>query len=280
MEIARDLAAMKTILAARRAASERIVLVPTMGNLHAGHLALVRRARDAGDCVVATIFVNPFQFGEDEDYDSYPRTLDPDLRQLEAFDCDLVFIPAIEEIYPRDLDCVTRIEVPELGNILCGQHRPGFFRGVATVVNILFNMVRPDAAVFGEKDYQQLLVIRRMVQDLRMDVEILMVETIREPDGLAMSSRNSYLTPEERRQAPILYQALDQARRELRQGHRDFRAIGARGIETLQSAGFRPEYFAVRRADDLGLPDADDRALRVLAAAWLGKARLIDNVAV
>lgn len=280
MEIARDLGGMKSMLGDRRAAGDRIVLVPTMGNLHAGHLALVRRARDAGDCVVATIFVNPFQFGENEDFDSYPRTLGPDLVQLEELDCDLVFIPAIEEIYPRSLDRVTRVEVPELGNILCGQHRPGFFRGVATVVNILFNMVRPDAAVFGEKDYQQLLVIRRMVEDLQMDVDILMVETIREPDGLAMSSRNAYLTPEERRQAPALYKALNQARGELKAGQRDFAALGARGIEALRDAGFRPEYFAVRRAEDLAPPGAGDEAMRVLAAAWLGKARLIDNVAV
>lgn len=274
----RDLAGLKRTLAGRRAAGDRIVLVPTMGNLHEGHLALVRRAREWGEYVVATIFVNPFQFGENEDFDEYPRTLDPDLQQLKALDCDLVFIPEICDIYPRGTAQSTRVEVPQLGSILCGQKRPGFFRGVATVVNILFNMAHPDAAVFGEKDYQQLLVIRRMVEDLRMDIEILMVETIREPDGLAMSSRNSYLTPEERDRAPALYRALDAARRELRGGDRGYHAIGMRGIEALQKAGFRPEYFAVRRAEDLGAPGPGDADLRVLAAAWLGKARLIDNV--
>jgi pantoate--beta-alanine ligase len=227
-----------------------------------------------------TIFVNPLQFGPNEDFESYPRTRERDLQQLQSFGCDLVFIPSAAEIYPRGPERITRVEVPELGAILCGQHRPGFFRGIATAVNILFNMVNPDAAVFGEKDYQQLLVIRRMVRDLHMDIEILMVETIREPDGLAMSSRNSYLTPEERKQAPTLYRSLDEARRAVREGNRDFHAIGRRGIEMLQAAGFRPEYFAIRRAEDLEMPRPEDSALRILAGAWLGKARLIDNVAV
>ncbi|MDH3412131.1 MAG: pantoate--beta-alanine ligase, partial [Gammaproteobacteria bacterium] len=165
-------------------------------------------------------------------------------------------------------------------SILCGQQRPGFFRGVATVVNILFNLVRPHAAVFGEKDYQQLLVIRRMVEDLRMGIEILSVQTVREPDGLAMSSRNNYLTPAERAQAPKLYQALEKARDQLRGGDRDFNSVEMRGNEALRAAGLKPDYFAVRRALDLGAPRPDDDPLRVLAAAWLGKARLIDNVAV
>lgn len=280
MEILADLAGLDGTLARRRTSGDRLVLAPTMGNLHDGHLSLIRTARDAGDCVVATIFVNPFQFGENEDFDNYPRTLEPDLQRLEAFGCDVVFVPKIEVIYPRGPEHVTRVEVPELGSILCGRQRPGFFRGVATVVNILFNMVRPHAAVFGEKDYQQLLVIRRMVEDLRMGIKILSVETVREPDGLAVSSRNSYLTPAERAQAPTLYQALVKARGELRSGERDFNAVSARGMEMLRSAGFKPDYFIVRRALDLGLPQRGDVELRILAAAWLGKARLIDNVAV
>lgn len=280
METVADPAELNGTLAERRSAGNRIVLVPTMGNLHRGHLSLVRRARASGDYVVASIFVNPFQFGENEDFDSYPRTLGPDLRQLEALHCDLVFIPKLKEIYPRGPEQVTRVEVPELSSILCGQQRPGFFRGVATVVNILFNLVRPHAAVFGEKDYQQLLVIRRMVEDLRMGIEILSVETVREPDGLAMSSRNNYLTPAEREQAPKLYQALDEARDRLRGGEGDFNTVETRGNQALRAAGFKPDYFAVRRALDLGAPRPDHEPLRVLAAAWLGKARLIDNVAV
>ena len=275
-----DLAALTASLADSRSEGARIVLVPTMGNLHEAHLALIRRARDVGDYVVATLFVNPLQFGPNEDFESYPRTMERDLQQLQSFGCDLVFMPRAAEIYPRGPEHITRVEVPELGAILCGQQRPGFFRGVATVVNILFNMVKPHAAVFGEKDYQQLLVIRQMVRDLHMDIEILMVETIREPDGLAMSSRNNYLTPEERKQAAVLYKTLDEARRAVRQGDRDFHAIGTRGIEALGAAGFRPEYFAIRRAEDLQMPRPEDSELRILAGAWLGQARLIDNVAV
>ena len=280
MDTVSELDGLRAVLSQHRAAGERIVLVPTMGNLHEGHLALVKRARQAGDCVVASMFVNPFQFGENEDFGDYPRTLESDLKALEDYQCDLVFTPSEKMIYPQGPDRVTRVEVPELGSILCGQQRPGFFRGVATVVNILFNMVEPHAAVFGEKDYQQLLVIRRMIRDLHMDIDIMMVETIREPDGLAMSSRNNYLTPEQRKQASRLYKALDEARKSARQGDRDFYAIGMRGIDALQAAGFRPEYFAIRRADDLMIPEPEDNELRVLAAAWLGAARLIDNVAV
>lgn len=279
METVADLAELDSALAKRRAAADRIVLVPTMGNLHNGHLSLLRTARDAGDFVVASIFVNPFQFGENEDFDSYPRTLEPDLQRLKAMGCDLVFIPKIKDVYPRGPERATRIEVPELGSILCGQQRPDFFRGVATVVNILFNMVRPDAAVFGEKDYQQLLVIRRMVEDLRMNIEILVGETVREPDGLAMSSRNAYLTPSERKLAPLLYRQLTSARETLRAGERNYQALCAAARNALRSAGFEPDYFEVRRAEDLGVPQNADDALRILAAAWLGKARLIDNVA-
>ena len=275
-----DLAALRASLADSRSGGARIVLVPTMGNLHEAHLALVRRARDAGDYVVATVFVNPFQFGPTEDFESYPRTTERDLQQLQSFGCDLVFMPSAAAIYPHGPEHITRVEVPELGAILCGQQRPGFFRGVATVVNILFNMVKPHAAVFGEKDYQQLLVIRQMVRDLHMDIEILMVETIREPDGLAMSSRNNYLTPDERKQAAALYKTLDDARRAVRQGDHDYQAIGTRSIEALGIAGFRPEYFAIRRAEDLQMPRPEDTELRILAGAWLGQARLIDNVAV
>ncbi len=280
METVTELTALRSALAERRASGDRIVLVPTMGNLHDGHLSLLRTARESGDYVVATIFVNPFQFGENEDFDSYPRTLEPDLDRLKAMRCDLVFIPQAKDVYPRGAEHATRVDVPDLSSILCGQARPGFFRGVATVVNILFNMVRPDAAVFGEKDYQQLLVIRRMVEDLRMTIKILVGETVRESDGLAMSSRNSYLTPEERERAPMIYQQLQKARSEIGAGERNFDAVCARALEALRAAGFKPDYFEVRRAEDLRPPQTGDEALRILVAAWLGKARLIDNVAV
>ena len=280
MEVVTDLVALDDALAGRRAAGERIVLVPTMGNLHDGHLSLLKKARDSGDFVVATIFVNPFQFGENEDFDSYPRTLEPDLERLKAMHCDLVFIPKGSDVYPRGPEQATRVEVPGLSSILCGQFRPGFFRGVSTVVNILFNMVRPDAAVFGEKDYQQLLVIRQMVSDLRMTVKILVGETVRESDGLAMSSRNGYLTKAERELAPMIFRQLNTARAEIRAGDRDFEAVSARALKALRRAGFKPDYFEIRLAEDLSLPKGGDEALRILAAAWLGKARLIDNVAV
>lgn len=280
MKTVADLAGLDSALAGRRSAGDRIVLVPTMGNLHDGHLSLLRTARDSGDYVVATIFVNPFQFGENEDFDSYPRTLEPDLQRLESMDCDLVFVPMIKDVYPRGAEHATRVEVPGLSSILCGRQRPGFFRGVATVVNILFNMVRPDAAVFGEKDYQQLLVIRRMVEDLRMTIEILVGETVREPDGLAMSSRNSYLTPAERKLAPMIHQQLQKVRGEIRAGERDFDLICTRASDTLKASGFKPDYFEVRRAEDLAAAETPEEELRILAAAWLGKARLIDNVAV
>jgi pantoate--beta-alanine ligase len=280
MRTVADLTGLDNALAGRRAAGDRIVLVPTMGNIHDGHLSLLRKARDSADYVVATIFVNPFQFGENEDFHGYPRTLDPDLQRLEAMACDLVFIPKDEDVYPRGAEQATRVEVPGLGSILCGRHRPGFFRGVATVVNILFNMVRPDAAVFGEKDYQQLLVIRRMVEDLRMRIEILVGETVREPDGLAMSSRNAYLTLGQRKLAPMIYGQLEKVRGMLLAGERDYEGVCAGARETLRSAGFQPDYMEVRRAADLGVPESEDDELRILAAAWLGKARLIDNVAV
>ncbi len=279
METAAELAQMNSALTGRRAAGDRIVLVPTMGNLHHGHLSLLRKARDYGDYVVATIFVNPFQFGENEDFDSYPRTLKTDLQRLEAMGCDLVFVPKIKDVYPRGPEHATQIEVPDLSSILCGQQRPGFFRGVATVVNILFNMVRPDAAVFGEKDYQQLLVIRRMVDDLHMTIEILVGETVRERDGLAMSSRNNYLTPAERELAPMIFKQLQKVRAELRAGEGDFKAVCKRATDALEAAGFKPDYFEVRRAQDLNIPTSIDDELRILAAAWLGKARLIDNLA-
>jgi pantoate--beta-alanine ligase len=262
-----------------RRADQRIALVPTMGNLHAGHLDLVRRARELADRTVVSIFVNPMQFGPKEDFAAYPRTLDGDRQKLEQAGTDLVFAPTVKEVYPHGQARQTRVEVPEVSEILCGASRPGHFVGVATVVCKLFNMVQPDLAVFGEKDFQQLLVIRRMTRDLCLPLEIVGAPTVREADGLAMSSRNGYLNGEERALAPRLYAILQQAAQALRDGAA-LDAVEAEGTRALERAGFEPDYFTVRRPDDLGEPGEGDRDLVILAAAQLGPARLIDNLRV
>ena len=263
-----------------KAAGERIALVPTMGNLHAGHLRLVTRARDLADRVVVTLFVNPMQFSLGEDLDAYPRTPKADSAGLEAIGTDLLFIPPISEVYNRSRDEETRVEVPGISDLLCGASRPGHFIGVATVVCKLFNMAQPDLALFGEKDFQQLMVIRRMIEDLCIPVKVVGVPIVRESDGLAMSSRNGYLTVAERGRAPTLYRVLDAVATRLREGAADYAKLEQGAIGSLQEAGFRPDYFRVLRAQDLGEPQSADRDLVVLAAAYLGKARLIDNLVV
>ena len=278
VEIARSCAEVRASLAVARQAGERIALVPTMGDLHDGHLALVRRSREVAPFTIVSIFVNPFQFGEGEDFDSYPRSTGTDIERLESLDVDLVFLPPISEIYPAGPENSTRVEVPGLGSILCGAMRPTFFRGVATVVTMLLNAVQPHVALFGEKDYQQLLVVRRLVDHLKLPVSVESVPTVREADGLALSSRNRYLAPADRRRAPILYRSLREASERIRSGERDYHALGLHYMKGLERAGFRPDYFSVRRAGDLESPAPEDRELVVLAAAWLGLARLIDNV--
>ncbi len=256
----------------------RVAFVPTMGNLHAGHLALVREARRHADSVVVSIFVNPLQFGPDEDLDRYPRTLAADRRALEGEGVELLFAPSVDVMYPLPLARQTRIEVPEISDLYCGASRPGHFTGVATVVCKLFNMVQPNVAVFGKKDYQQLLMIRRMVRDLALPVDIIGLDTVREADGLAMSSRNQYLTAEQRRIAPRLYATLRAAAARVAAGERDWSALERGTREALDEAGFRTDYVAVADADTLLSPDHTSRRLVMLAAAWLGKARLIDNL--
>ncbi|RMG30480.1 MAG: pantoate--beta-alanine ligase [Gammaproteobacteria bacterium] len=280
METVAGIEALRGRVAAWRAGGERIGFVPTMGNLHAGHLSLVDRARARADRVVVSVFVNPLQFGPGEDYETYPRTLEQDRAVLAEHRVDLLFAPPVEAMFPRGREETTFVEVPGLGAQLCGAFRPGFFRGVATVVARLFNLVQPDLAVFGEKDYQQLVLVRRMVQDLAFPVEILGAPTVREPDGLAMSSRNAYLTPEERRQAPLLYRTLCDLARELETGRSDYASLERAAMSRLEAGGFRPEYVAIRRAEDLAAPGPETGSLRVLAAAWLGRARLIDNLPV
>lgn len=280
MKTFEQVAPLRAVVDGWRAAGDRVALVPTMGNLHAGHMALVARARELADRVVVSIFVNPLQFGPSEDLAAYPRTPDEDVEQLSAARVDAVFMPGGDEMYPGGEAAATRVQVPGLDNILCGASRPGHFNGVATVVAKLFNMVAPDIAVFGKKDYQQLAVIRRMAADLAFPVDIVGVETVREPDGLAMSSRNRYLNENERKQAPALYRVLGELAETLRAGERDFAALEASAARELESAGFRPDYVSVRDPDTLTPPKAQGTNFVVLGAAWLGRARLIDNVEV
>lgn len=261
---------------------ESIAFVPTMGDLHAGHLALVEESRRY-QRVVVSIFVNPLQFGEGEDFQNYPRFLAEDSEKLEREQVDLLFSPSVELLYPEDSRNCTRVEVPGLSELLCGKSRPGHFTGVATVVCKLFNIVHPDVAIFGEKDYQQLLVIRKLAADLNMPVQIKGVPTIREKDGLAMSSRNRYLSEEERKVAPELYQLLVRLAEKLSvlQGGLDaMKPCLTEAIRSLNSKGFNVDYLEVRRSGDLGSPEPQDDSLRIFAAAWLGKARLIDNLPV
>lgn len=261
-----------------RASGDKIALVPTMGNLHEGHLSLVREALVLADRAVVSIFVNPMQFGEGEDYGSYPNTLTEDADKLISVDADLLFMPSVSEVYGKPPSELTRVEVPGISDIFCGESRPGHFVGVATVVCKLFNMVQPDLALFGEKDYQQLMVIRRMVEDLSIPVKIIGLPTAREVDGLARSSRNGYLTERERSIAPILYKTLNETGDALRRGARDFDKLEKMASSHLEAARFTPDYFHILSAEDLSEPDEACRSLVILAAAYLGKARLIDNI--
>lgn len=258
----------------------RVAFVPTMGNLHPGHVSLIEAARRHGERFVASIFVNPMQFGPNEDFAHYPRTPREDQRMLSTAGCDLMFMPEVAEIYPYGSERATRVDVPGLSRILDGEFRPGHFEGVSTVVAKLFHIVEPDVAVFGEKDFQQLAVIRRMVAELCMPVEIVAAPTVRDADGLALSSRNQYLTPAERVLAPKIYATLQAAATRVRSGEADFASIERSGFKALEGAGFRPDYFSLRQAADLSPPTAASRELVVLTAARLGRARLIDNVQV
>ena len=259
---------------------EHVALVPTMGNLHSGHISLVDLAREHAERVVVSIFVNPTQFGEGEDFETYPRTLERDTRRLRQISADLIFAPSVETMYPFGLEDATRVSVPRLTDNFCGASRPGHFDGVTTVVARLFALVQPDVAVFGQKDYQQQLVIRHMSADLNLPIKVVTGETIRENDGLAMSSRNQYLDEKQRETAAILYATLNQVGEELQNGKRNFADLEEEGRSALTAAGFEVDYFAVRRAQNLEIPDRDCDELVVLAAAKLGEARLIDNIVV
>ncbi len=278
MHIVHTVSELHAALQPWRKARETIAFVPTMGNLHAGHVSLVDKARELGECVVVSIFVNPLQFGPNEDFDKYPRTLDADCKLLKKAKVDVVWAPSVQDMYPGGHPPATHVSVTgELTGILCAPFRPGHFTGVATIVNILFNRVAPDIAVFGEKDYQQLAVIRQMVADLGLSIRVVGAPTLREPDGLAMSSRNQYLAPEERKRSARMYETLQWVAGELAGGRRDYAMLSQEGQARLVKAGFNPQYLEVRAAD-LAAPDEKTRDFVVVTAAFMGTTRLIDNL--
>jgi pantoate--beta-alanine ligase len=261
-----------------RRSGERVAFVPTMGNLHAGHGSLVTEARQRAQRVVVSVFVNPLQFGPNEDFASYPRTPNDDRQLLEGLGVDVLFVPEVEDMYPHGQATTARVQVPELDSILCGAFRPGHFTGVATIVTKLLNLVQPDIALFGEKDFQQLMIIRRATDDLCMPIEIVGVATTRESDGLAMSSRNRYLSTEDRAVAPKIFSELDNARKRIESGSANFEAVERSGFEALKRVGFRPDYFSIRDSSNLAAPSPQSSEVVILVAARIGRARLIDNI--
>ena len=278
MQLISDILDLREIRRTWQISAKVIAFVPTMGNLHQGHLNLVREAKKHADIVVVSIFVNPMQFGPDEDLDAYPRTLQNDSRLLEDLGVDVLFMPKATDIYARGLEQQTFVEVPGLSYMICGASRPGHFRGVATIVCKLFNMVQPNLAFFGEKDFQQLQVIKAMVTDLSMNLKVFGVATTRDNDGLAMSSRNQYLNDIERKLAPILYKKMQQLVAEIQIGRRDFLTLTQAYKLQLAELGFNPDYLEIRNVENLLQPSHEDHHLVLLAAAFLGKTRLIDNM--
>lgn len=278
MKVVHDISDLREIRRTWQSLKEVIAFVPTMGNLHEGHLKLVREAKKSSTKVVVSIFVNPLQFGPEEDLAAYPRTIESDSKALEALGVDLLFIPKAEDIYSRGLEQQTFVEVPGLSYMICGASRPGHFRGVATIVCKLFNMVQPNQAFFGEKDFQQLQVIKAMVTDLSMNLSIFGVPTERESDGLAMSSRNQYLRPEQRVIAPTLYTTMNAMAQAISEGRRDFSILMAEAKQRLSDAGLKPDYIEVRASNTLLQPGHEDNDIVILGAAFLGKTRLIDNI--
>ncbi|OOE95016.1 pantoate--beta-alanine ligase [Salinivibrio sp. AR640] len=277
MQIISEVAPLRDHVGQWQKAAKRIAFVPTMGNLHQGHLTLVRKAREQGDVVVVSIFVNPMQFDRADDLANYPRTLDDDLTKLREEGVDLVFTPSADTLYPHGLEAHTAVEVPKLSSMLEGASRPGHFRGVATVVTKLFNLVQPNVACFGEKDFQQLAVIRKMVTDMAMPIDIIGVPTVRESDGLAMSSRNNNLTVDERQRAPVLAKTMRWMSAQMRNGRRDLDDLIEDAHDQLRAAGLQPDEFYIRDADSLGTITDNSRQAVILVAAYLGTTRLIDN---
>jgi pantoate--beta-alanine ligase len=273
MRLIHSVAELRAQLAQERA----IAFVPTMGNLHEGHIELVRMAKQRGSCVVVSIFVNPLQFGPNEDFDKYPRTLEADCAKLQGL-ADVVFAPAVDDMYPEQQTLY--VEPPPIANELCGTFRPGHFRGMATVVLKLFNLVQPQIAIFGKKDYQQLAIIRQMVTQFNLPIEIVGAETARAADGLALSSRNQYLSTEERTEAVQMHRTLAEVANELNAGAKDLARIELKASQALANRGWQVEYVAIRSQNGLIQPVATEQKLVVIAAARLGKTRLIDNLEV
>jgi pantoate--beta-alanine ligase len=271
-------AQLQSALNAFRQNGQSIAFVPTMGNLHEGHLDLVRKAKHLCDVVVVSIFVNPLQFGPNEDLDAYPRTLAADKEKLFSEGVQVLYAPGVEEIYPEGMDAQSQVQVPDLGDTLCGSSRPGHFDGVTTVVSKLFNIVQPDVALFGEKDFQQLSIVRKMTRDLCMPIEIVGVRTARDEDGLAKSSRNGFLSFEQRRIAPVLHQTLNSCREAIACGFDNFLQLESHARMKLLEAGFEPDYFVIRDARTLHTVTEDTEEIAILVAAKLGSTRLIDNV--
>lgn len=280
MQVFHHIHSLREALATERRAGKRIGFVPTMGNLHAAHIELVKIALRNCDVVVTSIFVNPLQFGLNEDWDKYPRTLAADTAKLEAANCHYLFCPDEKEIYPNGMAEQTRVIVPTMTDVLCGASRPGHFEGVTTVVTKLFNIVQPDEAVFGIKDFQQLAVIRRMVEDLCIPIKIVAGEIIREADGLAMSSRNGFITADERPRVSQLNRSLNWISQEIVQGRRDFNALVDTARSQIVTAGFKPDYVSICNSRTLEMAAHDDKEITILGAMYTQGARLIDNVSV
>lgn len=280
MKSIKTIAELRATIASWREAGDSIALVPTMGNLHNGHLSLVKLAGEHAEHVIVSVFVNPTQFGPSEDFAKYPRTPDMDSRRLLRAKVDILFEPSVAEMYPSGTEGSTRVQVPEISNQLCGTSRPGHFDGVASVVCRLLHICSPNIAVFGQKDYQQLVILRRMATDLHMPIKLLAGQTSRSKNGLALSSRNSFLDEGQQETATVIYTALKKARQSLADGRRDFDAITEEGRKQIAAAGLEPEYFEIRRAADLSVPVPSNVRLVILAAARFSGVRLIDNVLV
>ncbi|TMP51092.1 MULTISPECIES: pantoate--beta-alanine ligase [unclassified Pseudoalteromonas] len=280
MQSITEIKSLRSQIRAWRQAGLSVALVPTMGNLHRGHFSLVEKAKTLADKVVVSIFVNPMQFGANEDLDNYPRTLDADKQGLADLETDILFIPSVEAIYPNGLGVQSFVDVPGISMGYCGGSRPGHFKGVATVVTKLFNLVQPDYACFGEKDFQQLQVVKTMARDLSIPVEIIGVPTMREVSGLAMSSRNGYLSTEERQTAPVLFNTLKHCAQQLENGNKDFATLESEAKSALEDAGLKPDYFSIAQRDTLKAATLEDTRFVILAAAFLGSVRLIDNIQV
>ena len=280
MQSITEIRSLRSQIKAWRQAGLSVALVPTMGNLHRGHFSLVEKAKNLADKVVVSIFVNPMQFGANEDLDNYPRTLNEDKQGLAELGTDIVFTPSVETIYPNGLGAQSFVDVPDISLGYCGGSRPGHFRGVATIVTKLFNLVQPDYACFGEKDFQQLQVIKTMARDLSIPVEVIGVPTMREVSGLAMSSRNGYLSDEQKATATVLFKALNTCAEQLKSGEKDFVKLESLAKQSLEQAGLKPDYFEIAQRDTLKTATIEDTQFVILAAAYFGGVRLIDNIQV